>query len=84
MSEQLEHALATFKPEFGNEAHIEVLKLIGKLNKEKKSLKEKKDAERKAKGQSAVEKRIEALEAKILYSIRKGTGDNPGDNVEKK
>ncbi len=67
----MEQLLKNFKFEFGNENHIEIMKLLKRLATEKKKLKTKRTVEEELKKMSAVEQNIFNLEERIKGLMRK-------------
>jgi hypothetical protein len=63
----MELDLSKFKPEFGNEKHINVCKLIGSLGEKTKQLAIKK---KEARGIKKVESDIEEIKKQIIYLLK--------------
>lgn len=67
MNQEFEEFLKTFKPEFGNLSHIQVLKQIERLRGKEKLVKEK------LQNQAAINKKLEEIkrdESSIMYVLK--------------
>ncbi len=68
MTKQLDEFLKTFKPEFGNEQHLQILELIAKAKKKESLVTEK------LTNQKAIErnlKEVDRAENQIIFLIKK-------------
>jgi len=67
ISEQYSQLAGRFKPEFGNQMHIEIAKSIGKIDEIEKKLKERRSA---AAEIPSLEKTLDNLKGQALYLLK--------------
>lgn len=68
MTKSLEYIIANFKPEFGNEKHIEIAQVIGNIRQKEASLKKEKHSARMI---LKIADEIEKEERLILFLMKK-------------